>query len=125
MIDTEIRETQRRDARRVSRGVAALVVALGMGAGAAAAPAPAAPVTTQLPAAPIVAPPPTGWLGDTGQFAFCLGGFGFVAAPIVAGWMFGGPGGAANAAKAWFPKLGPAGDATLKSCMWSVLHVRV
>src|SRR3954465_9968619 len=62
---------------------------------------------------------------DTGQFAFCLGGFGFVAAPIVAGWMFGGPTGAANAAKAWFPRLGNAGDATLKSCMWSIFHVRV
>ncbi|WP_396908240.1 hypothetical protein [Mycolicibacterium sp.] len=126
MMNTEIRKPRRR-AHRLWHAVAAVAVAIGLGAGAAAAPASATPVTSaaQLPAAPVLAPAPTGWAADTGQFAFCLGGFGFVAAPIVAGFMFGGPNGAANAAKAWFPRLGPAGDATLKSCMWSIFHVRV
>lgn len=107
--------------------VAALVVALGVGAGAAAAPVSAAPaIGAPLPASPIqIVPAPTGVWGDTAQFAACLGGFGFVAAPVVAGFMFGGPGGAASAARAWFPRLGPAGDATLKNCMWSIFHVRV
>lgn len=64
-------------------------------------------------------------LADTAKFAGCLGGFGFVAAPIVAGFMFGGPGGAVSAARAWIPRLGPVGGGILKWCMASVLGIRV
>jgi hypothetical protein len=67
-----------------------------------------------------------GWKADTAKFAGCLGGFGIAAAPVVAGFMFGGgPAGAIKAAKAWLPRLGPVGSTTLKWCMASVLGVRM
>lgn len=66
-----------------------------------------------------------GWKADTAKFAGCLGGFGIAAAPVVAGFMFGGPAGARAAAKAWFPRLGPVGSNTMKWCMASVLGVRI
>lgn len=70
-------------------------------------------------------PARTGWAGDTARFAGCLGGVGFVATPIVAGFMFGGPGGAVAAAKVWIPRLGPVGTGILRWCMQSVLGVRM
>ena len=62
---------------------------------------------------------------ETARFAGCLGGFGFVATPIVVGFFFGGPGGAVAAAKGWIPRLGPVGTTVLKWCMRSVLGVRM
>lgn len=70
-------------------------------------------------------PARTGWAGNTARFAGCLGGIGFVATPIVAGFMFGGPSGAVAAAKVWIPRLGPAGTGILRWCMQSVLGVRM
>lgn len=65
------------------------------------------------------------WASKTAQFAGCLGGFGFVAVPIVTGFMFGGPAGAVSAAKAWIPRLGPVGTGVAKWCMSSVLGVKM
>ncbi|WP_201452988.1 hypothetical protein [Rhodococcus sp. T7] len=79
-----------------------------------------------VPAVELVAHTPAraGWKADTARFAGCLGGFGIAAAPVVAGFMFGGPAGAKAAAKAWFPRLGPVGTNTMKWCLASVLGVR-
>jgi hypothetical protein len=90
---------------------------------AAAAPTIATPVAAEL-----FRPAPAknnNWAADTAKFAGCLGGFGFVAAPVVVGFMFGGPGGAVSAARAWIPRLGPVGAGILKWCMASVLGVRM
>jgi hypothetical protein len=114
--------------RRITLALVALVATMGMavaGPGAASA----APVVPQSPVVisadmPMV-PLGNDWAAQTARFAGCLGGFGVAAGPIVVGFMFGGPGGAVNAAKAWFPKLGPVGTNTLKWCMRSVLGVRV
>lgn len=110
----------------IKKSAAALGVALGVGVGAVtgAASASAAPVASP-PATVLFAPVPENWVGDTGQFAFCLGGFGVAAVPVVTAFFFYGPIAAGKAAKEWFPRLGPIGTSTLKSCMWSVLHVRV
>ncbi|WP_280504643.1 hypothetical protein [Nocardia farcinica] len=89
----------------------------------AAAETVAAPALANL--RPEVTPVKRNWAADTAIFAGCLGGFGFVAAPIVAGFMFGGPGGAVAAAKAWIPRLGPVGGGILKWCMASVLGIRM
>ncbi|BCN51602.1 hypothetical protein [Prescottella equi] len=70
-------------------------------------------------------PARTNVAAQTARFAGCLGGFGFVAAPIVAGFMFGGPGGAISAAKAWLPRLGPVGGGIMKWCMQAILGVRM
>lgn len=110
--------TRPHKAGRVRQSLAAALVAASLGIGAVAGATPAT-------AAPITAPVPAGVLEDTGQFAFCLGGFGVAAGPIVTGFFFGGPGGAVKAAQKWIPKLGPVGGATVKSCMWSIFRIRV
>ncbi|MGQ9411156.1 hypothetical protein [Mycolicibacterium gilvum] len=111
--------TPTRRSRRITTSLAALAVALGLGT-MGAPPASAAPRDIPVPMDAF-----GDAMRDTGQFVVCLGGFGFAAAPVVAGAMFGGPAGAAKAAKEWFPKLGPAGDQTMKSCMWSIFHIKV
>lgn len=115
--------------RRITLALVALAATLGMAVAAPGA-ASAAPVVPQSPAVVIstdmpMVPLKNDWAAQTARFAGCLGGFGVAAGPIVVGFMFGGPGGAVNAAKAWFPRLGPVGTNTLKWCMRSVLGVRV
>lgn len=99
----------------------ALVFAGPAQASAAQAPRPAASSAlgyTQVNKAATVAK-------ETARFAGCLGGFGFVATPIVVGFVFGGPPGAVAAAKGWIPRLGIVGTTVLKWCMRSVLGVRM
>lgn len=113
--------------RRMTLALIALVAVLGIALASPAGNASAMPAVPQSPAIISVLDVPQGndWAAQTARFAGCLGGFGFAAGPIVAGFMFGGPNGAVSAAKAWFPRLGPAGSQTLKWCMRSIFNVRM
>lgn len=113
--------------RRVTMVLIALVAVLGIALASPTSQASAAPLVPQSPAVISVFGAPQGndWAAQTARFAGCLGGFGVAAVPIVVGFMFGGPGGAVNAAKAWFPRVGPAGSQTIKWCMRSIFNVRM
>ena len=82
---------------------------------------------TTTPPKPPTNPWNTAWdtAQKTAQFALCLGGFGFIAAPIVVGFYFFGPSGAINAAKEWFRLIGPVGAGVGKSCLQSVLGIKL
>ncbi|MGV9834312.1 hypothetical protein ACWDUL_08965 [Nocardia niigatensis] len=62
------------------------------------------------------------WAKRTAEFAGCLGGFGFVAAPIIVAYAAGGGGAAWAVMKSLAGRLGPVGGAILNWCYDSVLR---